>query len=276
MRRAILPLLVLLLLPAQVRAQPAYGAGNVNDASGKPVAARVTDAADSPSITAWTTLLTAFVAPNALGLPALALGVMGWDGVNMRVLSVSATGILGVDTELPAAAALTDADPNPTVPGVASYLMGWVPGGPAWERIRSSGTGAQHFDLQLVDGAQPAFAAGVVTANTFRGVSATAAAPETQAATAVAQAAGDTAVMVTSPAGATVFGACCQNRTAGQGAIVVAQGATTAVGTLGARLDPAPWVGGSGGSACWERYSGPLTGYTETVGATVTVSCWRW
>ena len=79
-----------------------------------------------------------------------------------------------VDTELPAAAALTDADPNPTVPGVASHLMGWVPGGPVWERIRSSGTGAIQTDLQLVDGAQPAFGAGVTTTNTFRVVPASA------------------------------------------------------------------------------------------------------
>jgi len=131
----------------------------------------ITDTA-SLEITRLTTLLTAFVAPGAVGLTALALAIQGWDGVNMQVLSVTAAGFLNVDTELPAALLLGDGMANPTVPGVASHLMGWVPGGAIWERIRSSGTGAIHTDLQLVDGAQPAFGAGLTSANTFRVVNA--------------------------------------------------------------------------------------------------------
>jgi len=80
---------------------------------------------------------------------------------------------------------------------------------------------------------------------------------------------------VTSPADNVIYGACCQNRDA-DGPIVVAQGATTAVGTLGARLAPATVAGGVGGSACFPGYSGPITGLAESAGTTVTVSCWRW
>lgn len=39
-------------------------------------------------------------------------------------------------TELPAAAALADATSNPTVPGVAAFLMGW--NGSTWDRVASS------------------------------------------------------------------------------------------------------------------------------------------
>lgn len=47
-----------------------------------------------------------------------------------------------VDTELPAAAALTDADPNPIAPTVGAALMGWEPGATTWNRIRTSAVNA--------------------------------------------------------------------------------------------------------------------------------------
>src|SRR5947209_10036152 len=40
-----------------------------------------------------------------------------------------------VDTELPAAAALAEGIANPTVPGVAAFLMSW--NGFTWDRLRS-------------------------------------------------------------------------------------------------------------------------------------------
>ena len=44
-------------------------------------------------------------------------------------------GTLAVNTELPAAAALTDADANPTVPGVGGFNMGWYASGSVWKRL---------------------------------------------------------------------------------------------------------------------------------------------
>lgn len=260
MRRAILPLLVLLLLPAQARAQPAYGAGNVNDATGKPVAARTTQAADSPEIAAWTTLLTAFVAPGALGMPALALGVLGWDGTNVRLLSVSATGILGVDTELPAAAALTDADPNPTVPGVASYLMGWVPGGPVWERIRSSGAGDLNVNLRLLGGAQIPQGLADVSASTL---TVTEAGSPSGACTAVNLAAANTAILA-ARAGRKWF---LVEVTDIDGNAEVNVGATSANGVI---LKASPIANDPGGSWVWPA-SGAVVGGPVTGGTTITV-----
>jgi len=255
MRRAILLLaLLLLLLPSAAQAQPAYGAGNANDASGKPVAARTVEAADSPSLVAWATLLTAFVAPNSLGLPALALGAMGWDGTNMRVLSVSAAGILGVaDATGNGLLATIDAD--------TGILAGTVTG--------------NRVAVNLISGATGIYGnAGTTGTGSPRVTQATKATADTLTSTNVAQAAGDTAILVTSPASAVIWGTCCQNRDA-DGPIVVAPAAATAAGTLGARLDPANVAGRSGGSACFPYYSGPMTGFAEAAGTTVTVSCWR-
>jgi hypothetical protein len=49
--------------------------------------------------------------------------------------TVSVSG--AVDTELPAAAALADNTPNPTVPAVGAFAMGWD--GANWDRIRAPG-----------------------------------------------------------------------------------------------------------------------------------------
>lgn len=40
-----------------------------------------------------------------------------------------------IDSELPAAAALTDADANPTVPGVGGYMMAWDATNTVWKRV---------------------------------------------------------------------------------------------------------------------------------------------
>lgn len=52
--------------------------------------------------------------------------------------AVAVQGTVTADTELPTAAALTDADPNPTTPTVGAALMGWEPTGPTWNRVRTS------------------------------------------------------------------------------------------------------------------------------------------
>ncbi len=44
---------------------------------------------------------------------------------SLSVTVASDQGALSVDTELPAAVALSDALPNPTVPGVGAYLLAW-------------------------------------------------------------------------------------------------------------------------------------------------------
>jgi hypothetical protein len=49
------------------------------------------------------------------------------------LLSGGAGGTVLADTELPAAAALTDATANPTVPGVAAFLQGWNTA--TWDRV---------------------------------------------------------------------------------------------------------------------------------------------
>ena len=51
--------------------------------------------------------------------------------------TVAVSGTVTVDTELPAAAALTDNFANPTVPGVGAFLMGWD--GTNWDRVRAPG-----------------------------------------------------------------------------------------------------------------------------------------
>lgn len=61
------------------------------------------------------------------GLPA-ALGGSGG-------LKVDPAGAWPVDSELPAAAALTDADGNPTVPGIGGYGMIWDSSAAAWRRL---------------------------------------------------------------------------------------------------------------------------------------------
>lgn len=101
------------LLPSLVGAQPTLPEDRTRvlaTSAGDPVdGAHPLTTYDSTVSGSLITLLTAFVAPGALGMPALAFGVMGWDGTNVRLLSVSATGILTPATST-ATAALYDPD----------------------------------------------------------------------------------------------------------------------------------------------------------------------
>lgn len=60
--------------------------------------------------------------------------------IRMQAISSAGGGVgsggVSGDTELPAAAALADATVNPTVPGVASFLMCW--NGTTWDRCQST------------------------------------------------------------------------------------------------------------------------------------------
>lgn len=97
---------------------------------------------------------------------------LGTDGANYQVLStnatghvniadggnsitidgsVSITGTVTVDSELPAAAALADATANPTVPGVGGFLMGY--NGTTWDRVRTANTGRLQVDVVTGGGA---------------------------------------------------------------------------------------------------------------------------
>lgn len=81
---------------------------------------------------------------------------------NERGLNINASNQIGVDTELPAAAALADATANPSVPGVGSYSMRW--NGSTWDRERS------HNDMTQV--AQNLSTASTANAITVSGLNA--------------------------------------------------------------------------------------------------------
>lgn len=62
--------------------------------------------------------------------------------------TVNVNGTVTVDTELPAAAALSDTFSNPTAPGVGAFLMGWNPTDGDWERVRvADDTGRLQVDV---------------------------------------------------------------------------------------------------------------------------------
>jgi hypothetical protein len=71
------------------------------------------------------------------------------DALGALWVTVSGT----VDTELPAAAALTDAFANPTVPGVGAFLMGWNT--TTWDRVSVANSGRLQVDV-LSGGGAPA------------------------------------------------------------------------------------------------------------------------
>jgi hypothetical protein len=103
----------------------------------------------------------AALADNTANPTAPAVGSFGhwWDGATWdRAPGTSADGLLvnlganndvtitgAVDTELPAAAALTDADANPTVPAVGGFLVGY--NGATWDRVRVANTGRLQVDV---------------------------------------------------------------------------------------------------------------------------------
>jgi hypothetical protein len=63
-----------------------------------------------------------------------------WEDASDTLRAVSASKPLPVDTELPAAAALADDTSNPTVPGIASYLMVYDSTAGQWDRARGTPT----------------------------------------------------------------------------------------------------------------------------------------
>jgi hypothetical protein len=92
-------------------------------------------------------------AAEAAALPAVLMVVAGDDGTDTHALQQNAAGDLkvtldteAVDTELAAAAALSDAFANPTTAPVGAFLMGFD--GTDWERVRVTATGQLHVDIQ--------------------------------------------------------------------------------------------------------------------------------
>lgn len=59
--------------------------------------------------------------------------------------TVAVSGTVTVDTELPAAASLTDNFANPTAPGVGAFVMGWD--GATWDRMPGNSTDGQLVNL---------------------------------------------------------------------------------------------------------------------------------
>lgn len=77
-----------------------------------------------------------------------AAGRVSVDGSGVtQPVSIAATVV--VDSELPAAAALTDNFANPTVPGVGGFLMGWD--GTNWDRVGVSATGGR-LQVDVISG----------------------------------------------------------------------------------------------------------------------------
>ncbi len=79
-----------------------------------------------------------------------------WDRVHIAadgslIVSFPAGGGGVVDTELPAAAALTDATVNPTAPAVGSFLHGY--NGATWDRLLSTIANGLQVDVTRVQGA---------------------------------------------------------------------------------------------------------------------------
>lgn len=108
------------------------------------------------TVTVDTELVTIAAADDMANptVPQVLSHLMLWDSATWdRAPGTSADGLLvnlgannDVDTELPAAAALSDAFANPTAPAVGSFLMGFD--GTDWERLRVTNTGQLHVDLK--------------------------------------------------------------------------------------------------------------------------------
>lgn len=100
------------------------------------------------------------------GLPA-ALGAGGGVKVDGSgtALPVSIAATVTVDTELPAAAALTDAFANPTAPAVADFIMGW--NGATWDRLKSTPANGLVVDVSRVQGTVTVGSHAVTNAGTF-------------------------------------------------------------------------------------------------------------
>ena len=99
-------------------------------------------------------LTDAFANPSVTGTGAFLMGwnTANWDRLVSSIangLEVDVTRVSGaIDTELPAAAVLSDAFANPTAPAVGAFLMGYDSGAGDWERVHvTPGTG--HLDVAI-------------------------------------------------------------------------------------------------------------------------------
>lgn len=77
-------------------------------------------------------------------------GVASGTVVPVSLTSTTITGTVTVDTELPTAAALSDAFANPTAPGVGAFLMGW--NSATWDRLKSTTANGLVVDVSRVQG----------------------------------------------------------------------------------------------------------------------------
>jgi hypothetical protein len=86
---------------------------------------------------------------TGVGGSALAFG-QGAMAASIPVVIASNQTAVTVDSELPAAAALTDAFANPTAPGVGAFLMGW--NSTTWDRLKSTTANGLVVDVSRVQG----------------------------------------------------------------------------------------------------------------------------
>lgn len=84
--------------------------------------------------------------------------------VNISAGTVSISGTVTVDSELPAAAALADDTANPTVPGVGGFLMGYDSGNTNWNRVEVDDAG--HLQVDVLSGAGSDTPTGPTASNT--------------------------------------------------------------------------------------------------------------
>lgn len=107
----------------------------------------------------WTRM-DAVIIGQIVDAGANGFSVFGSDGSNWYPLLTDATGQLIVDTELPAAAALSDTFVNPTAPAVGSFGMGWNKVLGQWVRIQTMDPGdPDHVSVATDDGWQIVYSA---------------------------------------------------------------------------------------------------------------------
>ncbi len=80
---------------------------------------------------------------EALGESAMALSIPVVIASDQTAYAVTVSG--AVDTELPAAAALGDAETNPTITSLGAFISGF--NGTTWDRIRTANTGRLQVDV---------------------------------------------------------------------------------------------------------------------------------
>jgi hypothetical protein len=87
-----------------------------------------------------------------------AAGVRGFNGTTWDRIRGTAADGLQVDSELPAAVALSDTFANPTAPAVGSFNMGWSKTLGQWVRLQTMDAGGFDYAPATDDGVQVVFA----------------------------------------------------------------------------------------------------------------------